>query len=175
MLQHSRGTLGEKVLTDVNTLCQEYFDLSYHGMRANAKDFNCALAINYAQSLPKVNVVPQDFSRVILNLLNNAFYAVHDRSKKEGGGNYHPEVKMTTRETGTSIFISIRDNGSGIPEHIKDKIFEPFFTTKPTGEGTGLGLSLSYDIITKDHLGKMTVESEVNKFTEFIIEIPIKS
>jgi signal transduction histidine kinase len=175
MLQHSRGKSEEKVLTDLNALCQEYFDLSYHGMRANAKDFNCALAVDFAPNISKVPVIPQDLSRVILNLLNNAFYAVNDRSKKDGMENYNPQVKITTKETSNSIFISIRDNGGGIPANIKDKIFQPFFTTKPTGEGTGLGLSLSYDIITKDHLGKMSVESEVNNFTEFIIEIPVKS
>jgi signal transduction histidine kinase len=173
MLQHSRGTVGEKVPTDINQLCSEYTDLAFHGVRAKSRDFNCTITKNFEENLPLTNAIPQDLSRVILNLLNNGFYAVADRMKKSEEKGYKPEVRVTTEKKEGNIFIYIRDNGSGIPSAIKDKIFEPFFTTKPTGEGTGLGLSLSYDIITKEHQGKMSVQSEEGSFTEFTIQLPI--
>ena len=173
MLQHSRGTVGEKVPTDINQLCSEYTDLAFHGVRAKSRDFNCTITKNFEENLPLTNAIPQDLSRVILNLLNNGFYAVADRMKKSEEEGYKPEVRVTTEKKEGNIFIYIRDNGSGIPSAIKDKIFEPFFTTKPTGEGTGLGLSLSYDIITKEHQGKMSVQSEEGNFTEFTIQLPI--
>jgi signal transduction histidine kinase len=173
MLQHSRGTVGAKVPTDINQLCTEFTDLAFHGIRANSRDFNCIITKNYDESLPLVNAIPQDLSRVILNLLNNGFYAVADRAKKLELTDYKPEVCVSTERKEGSVFIHVRDNGSGIPSAIKEKIFEPFFTTKPTGEGTGLGLSLSYDIVTKEHQGMMSVESEEGSFTQFTIQLPI--
>ena len=176
MLQHSRGTAGVKVPTNINQLCDEFTDLAYHGMRATVQDFNSAIVKELEPDLPLVDLIPQEFSRVILNLMNNAFYVVAERLIKEGqAGNkaYQPEVKIKTELVDGKILVRIRDNGSGIPEEIKNKIFEPFFTTKPTGKGTGLGLSLSYDIITKEHQGKMSVISELGKFTEFCLEVPV--
>lgn len=173
MLQHSRGTAGEKVPTDINQLCSEYTDLSFHGIRATSREFNCTITKDFEDNLPLINAIPQDLSRVILNLLNNGFYAVADRVKKSEDPAYKPEVRVTTMKKDGSIFIHVRDNGSGIPKAIKDKIFEPFFTTKPTGEGTGLGLSLSYDIVAKQHQGMMSVQSEEGSYTEFTIQIPI--
>jgi two-component system NtrC family sensor kinase len=173
MLQHSRGTSGAKVPTDINQLCSEFTDLAFHGMRANSRDFNCVITKNFEENLPHINAIPQDLSRVILNLLNNGFYAVADRVKKSEDPAFKPEIRITTEKKAGVIFIHIRDNGSGIPKAIKDKIFEPFFTTKPTGEGTGLGLSLSYDIVTKEHQGMMSVQSEEGTFTEFTIQLPV--
>jgi len=176
MLQHSRGTAGTKVPCNLNQLCNEYTDLAFHGMRATTQDFNASIIKNFEENLPLVHLIPQEFSRVILNLLNNAFYAVNERKQKDleaGKLAEQPEVKISTQKIDNQIIIRIVDNGSGIPEPIKNKIFEPFFTTKPTGKGTGLGLSLSYDIITKEHGGKMSVKSEPGKFTEFILELPL--
>jgi signal transduction histidine kinase len=176
MLQHSRGTAGTKVPTDINQLCAEYTDLAFHGMRATSRDFNCAIVKDFADGIPLVQAIPQELSRVILNLLNNGFYAAAERERKsrESGNMYYkPEIRITTTRTDGIVIIKIRDNGSGIPKAIKDKIFEPFFTTKPTGQGTGLGLSLSYDIMTKEHQGMMSVESEENNFTEFTLQLPL--
>ena len=163
MLEHSRSGTGEKQPTDINRLCDEYLNLAYHGMRANVKDFNCSMERHFAENLPKINVVQQDISRVLLNLINNAFYAIKD---KPGA-----TLTLTTLATAHSVIIKVKDNGTGIPGHLKQKIFEPFFTTKPTGTGTGLGLSLSFDII-KAHGGKIEVNSEEGKGTEFIITLP---
>lgn len=176
MLQHSRGTEGTKVPTDLNHLCDEFTDLAYHGMRATSQDFNCAIVKDFARDMPEVNLLPQEFSRVLLNLLNNAFYAVTERKAKEteaGNTDYEPEVRVVTSVLPKAVSVRIRDNGSGVPEDLKNRIFEPFFTTKPTGKGTGLGLSLSYDIMTKEHQGKMSLESEIGNFTEFYLEIPL--
>lgn len=176
MLQHSRGAAGTLIPCDLNQLCDEYTDLAYHGMRATSQEFNSSIVKDFAKEMPPVNLIPQEFSRVILNLLNNAFYAVNERYVKqlaEGKQPEGPEVRIKTEIVGNYATIRIRDNGSGIPETIKNKIFEPFFTTKPTGKGTGLGLSLSYDIMTKEHQGKMSVTSEEGKFTEFCLELPI--
>lgn len=176
MLQHSRGTAGTKVPTDINQLCAEYTDLAFHGMRATSRDFNCAIVKNFEDGIPLVQAIPQELSRVILNLLNNGFYAAAERERKSresGNMDYKPEIRITTTRTDGIVIIKIRDNGSGIPKAIKDKIFEPFFTTKPTGQGTGLGLSLSYDIMTKEHQGMMSVESEENNFTEFTLQLPL--
>jgi ligand-binding sensor domain-containing protein/signal transduction histidine kinase len=164
MLEHSRSGTGEKQPTDINRLCDEYLNLAYHGMRANVKDFNCTMERHFAENLPKINVVPQDIARVLLNLINNAFYAVKDKPDAT--------LTLTTLATPHAIIIRIKDNGTGIPEDIKQKIFEPFFTTKPAGSGTGLGLSLSFDII-KTHGGKIEVDSKGNEYTEFIITLPI--
>ncbi|MCO5286163.1 MAG: ATP-binding protein [Chitinophagaceae bacterium] len=187
MLQHSRTSTGQKEPTDINALCDEYLRLAYHGMRAKDKSFNCTMETHFDSSLPKINVVPQDIGRVILNLINNAFYACAERSrstaaerrnlegfqKLQGLAPYLPTVTVSTKNLGGKVEISVRDNGNGIPEKIKDKIFQPFFTTKPTGQGTGLGLSLSYDIV-KAHGGEMKVESMESKGTEFIVQIPAK-
>ncbi len=171
MLLHSRGTSGEKLLTDINELLEQYVNLSYHGIRAQNKDFNITIEKNYDPSLGQVKIVPQDISRVFLNIINNACYAADEKRKITGNG-FVPVLKVSTVNLPNKVEIRIRDNGNGIPEEIRDKLFNPFFTTKPAGEGTGLGLSLSYDIVTKVHGGEIKFVSEVGKFTEFIITIP---
>jgi two-component system NtrC family sensor kinase len=171
MLAHSRASTGERQPTDLNALTQEYLQLAYHGARAKDKAFDARLTTDFAPELPAVPVVPQDISRVLLNVLSNAFYAVHQRQRTAGPG-YQPEVQVRTKRGASQVSISIRDNGSGVPEALKQKIFNPFFTTKPTGEGTGLGLSLSYDIITKGHGGTFTLASEEGQFTEVTITLP---
>ena len=170
MLQHSRSSTGQKELTDINTLCDEYLRLAYHGLRAKDKSFNAKFETDFDSSLPKINVVPQEIGRVILNLINNAFFAVNDK-KKTADENYEPTIIVSTKKESEKILISVNDNGNGIPATIKDKIFQPFFTTKPTGQGTGLGLSLSYDII-KAHGGELSVETREGEGTTFIIQIP---
>ncbi|MBX9735240.1 MAG: hypothetical protein K2X37_14385 [Chitinophagaceae bacterium] len=186
MLQHSRSSSATKELTDINALCDEYLRLAYHGLRAKDKSFNAAFKTEFDESIPKVNIVPQDMGRVVLNLINNAFFAVSQRqnvgtSEREPNDDptirrsdeeYTPMVIVSTRKKEDTIEITVSDNGTGIPNEIKEKIFQPFFTTKPTGQGTGLGLSLAYDIVTKAHGGKLTVESEQGRGTTFKIEIP---
>jgi two-component system NtrC family sensor kinase len=172
MLAHSRTSTGERQPTDLNALTQEYLQLAYHGARAKDKAFDARLTTDFAPGLPAVPVVPQDISRVLLNVLSNAFYAVHQRQRTAGPG-YQPEVQVRTQRGASQVSISIRDNGSGVPEALKQKIFNPFFTTKPTGEGTGLGLSLSYDIITKGYGGTFTLASEEGQFTEVTIALPV--
>jgi len=169
MLQHSRTSTGQKEPTDINALCDEYLQLAYHGMRAKDKSFNATMETNFDPSLPKINVVPQDIGRVILNLINNAFFAVNEKAKQNISG-YQPTVTVTTKNSSDKVEILVRDNGKGIPEKIRDKIFQPFFTTKPTGKGTGLGLSLSYDIINA-HGGVIKVESNEVKGTIFTIQL----
>ncbi len=178
MLQHTRGSSGEKEPADINALAEEYLRLSFHGMRAKDKSFNPECKTDFDKSLNadergngKINVVPQDIGRVLLNLLNNAFYAVNERQKKDGNG-FNASVLVKTRREKNHVEISVADNGEGIPPDIRRKIFQPFFTTKPTGKGTGLGLSLSYDIV-KAHGGNLTVESKENEGTEFTIQLPI--
>lgn len=171
MLQHSRSSSGQKELTDINALCDEYLRLSYHGLRAKDKSFNAKFELQLDPTLPKVNVVPQDIGRVVLNLVNNAFYAVTLRHSK-GDDSYQPTVWVSTKNLGDKIEISVKDNGNGIPDSIKEKIFQPFFTTKPTGQGTGLGLSLSYDIV-KAHGGELKVETKEGEGSEFIIQLPV--
>jgi len=170
MLNHSRTSSGEKQLTDINQMCDEFFVLAFHGMKANYPEFNCKLEKNLSADTLKAEVVAQDISRVLLNLFNNAFYAVNEKSKTNI--NYNPTVSLKTVLTDHTIFISVRDNGKGIPASMKEKIFVPFFTTKPTGQGTGLGLSISYDII-KAHGGELKVDSKENEFTEFQIMLPV--
>ncbi len=174
MLQHSRSGLGEKQLTDVNRICDEFIDLSFHGMRSKESGFNSEKVKSLSPHLPKLNIIPQDFSRVILNLCTNAFYAVKKRTDIEGIDleKYRPKVEIFTLLKENHIEIVIRDNGTGIPENIREKIFEPFFTTKPTGEGTGLGLSICYDII-QSHGGEITVDSRINEYTQFVISLPV--
>jgi len=174
MLQHSRTSSGQKEPTDLNVLTDEYLRLSYHGLRAKDKSFNAELVTNFEKSLPKVSVVPQDIGRVILNLINNAFYATQQK-QKTAGANYKPTVEVKTQVSGDHVLISVKDNGVGIPDNIKDKILQPFFTTKPTGEGTGLGLSLSYDIVVKSHGGNILINSTEGQGSEFIINLPLKS
>lgn len=171
MLLHSRGSSGEKTLTDINELLDQYVNLAYHGMRAQNKEFNITIEKDYDNTLDKINVVPQDISRVFLNIINNACYAVNDR-RKLSNDEFNPVLKVSTKNLKDKVEIRIRDNGNGIPAELMDKIFQPFFTSKPTGEGTGLGLSLSYDIIVKQHAGELKFESEEGKSTEFIIVIP---
>jgi signal transduction histidine kinase len=171
MLQHSRSSSGQKEPTDINALCDEYFRLAYHGLRAKDKSFNATMESDFESKLPKIKVVPQDIGRVVLNLITNAFYVV-DEKKKKGVEGYKPTVKVSTEKVGNSIKIYIKDNGSGIPDSIKEKIFQPFFTTKPTNQGTGLGLSLSYDIV-KTHGGELQVETKEGEGTTFIIILPM--
>jgi signal transduction histidine kinase len=180
MLQHSRISNGQKELTDINTLCDEYLRLSYHGLRAKDKTFNADFKTEFDASLPKVNIIPQDIGRVLLNLINNAFYVVAERQRNLTGlsnlsdldSHYEPTVSISTKNFSDRIEIFVKDNGSGIPQNIVDKIFQPFFTTKPTGQGTGLGLSLSYDIV-KAHGGELKVQTQEGLGTEFIIDLPI--
>ena len=154
MLMHSRTSSGQKEPTDLNTLADEYLRISYHGMRAKDKLFSAKFSTESDRSLEKVNIIPQDVGRVFMNIFNNAFYSVNEK-KKSLNGEYEPIVTLSTKRNGNSAEIRIRDNGLGIPQRIVDKIFQPFFTTKPTGQGTGLGLSLTYDIVTKEHDGEI--------------------
>jgi signal transduction histidine kinase len=167
MLQHSRQTKGIKEPTDINALCDEYLRLSYHGMRAKDKSFNAEIKTDFDESIGKINIVPQDIGRVLLNLLNNAFYAVN-KKRKLMANSYQPIAEVKTRRINDKVEIIVSDNGNGIPQNIVDKIFQPFFTTKSTGEGTGLGLSLSYDII-KAHGGEIKVETKEGEGSEFRI------
>jgi signal transduction histidine kinase/Tfp pilus assembly protein PilF len=170
MLQHSRTSSGQKELTDINALAEEYLRLAYHGLRAKDKSFNASFDTDFDNSIDKLNINPQDIGRVILNLINNAFYAVTEKKKQLQDG-YEPAVLISTRKVGDKIEIKIKDNGNGIPQKVLDKIFQPFFTTKPTGQGTGLGLSLSYDI-AKAHGGEIKVETREGQGSEFSILLP---
>jgi signal transduction histidine kinase len=172
MLQHSRSSSGKKELTDLNALCDEYLRLSYHGLRAKDKSFNATMKTDFDETIGKIEVIPQDFGRVVLNLINNAFYAVNEKNQLNLEA-YEPTISITTKKENDKIIIEVTDNGNGMPSAIMDKVFQPFFTTKPTGQGTGLGLSLSYDIITKAHGGELKVESKENVGTTFRIVLPI--
>jgi signal transduction histidine kinase len=171
MLEHSRANSGTKENTDLNLLALEYIRLTYHGFKAKDKSFNGYFMTDFDEELPQVRIVPQDIGRVLLNLFNNAFYAVASKSKQVKNG-YSPTVTVSTKQINKRVEIRVKDNGEGIPEHLLGKIFQPFFTTKPAGEGTGLGLSISFDIITKGHLGEMKVETKEGEWTEFIITLP---
>ncbi|MCY7421030.1 MAG: two-component sensor histidine kinase [Chitinophagaceae bacterium] len=182
MLQHSRSSTGKKEPVDINALADEYLRLSYHGLRAKDKNFNATMVTHYDEGIGMVEIVPQDLGRVFLNLYTNAFYSVAAKKKAVAQTNpsFDPKVTVITKlvknggEDGEDIvWISVKDNGMGIPQQVLDKIYQPFFTTKPSGEGTGLGLSLSYDIIYKVHNGKMTVDTKEGEYAEFIIQIPI--
>jgi C4-dicarboxylate-specific signal transduction histidine kinase len=172
MLQHSRSGDGKKEPTDLNTLTDEYLRLAYHGLRAKDKSFTATMETDFDPELPKVNVVPQDIGRVLLNLITNAFHAVNEQKDKELEG-YKPTVWIKTRKKPDRVEISVRDNGGGIPVNVRDKIFQPFFTTKPTGEGTGLGLSMSYDIITKGHGGELKVDNKEGEGAVFFVTLPV--
>ena len=172
MLQHSRSSSGTKEPTDINALCDEYLRLSYHGLRAKDKSFNATMKTDFDNSIGNINIIPQDIGRVILNLLTNAFYVV-DEKKRSGVSAYEPTVSISTKKSGDKVQIKVTDNGNGIPQKILDKIFQPFFTTKPTGQGTGLGLSMSYDIVTKGHGGELKVETKEGEGSQFIIILNI--
>jgi signal transduction histidine kinase len=172
MLQHARASSSEKQLTDINALTDEYLRLSYQAVRSKDKTFQAVLETHFDESLPKINVVPKDFSRVLLNLFNNAFYAVQEKKAKLNG-TFESVVSVSTKKDEGNILITVKDNGPGMLEKVAQKVFQPFFTTKPTGEGTGLGLSLSYDIITKGHAGSLNVQSTEGEGSEFTITIPI--
>ncbi len=182
MLQHSRSSSSVKEPTDINALADEYLRLSYHGLRAKDKSFNATIKTEFDEHIEKIKIIPQDIGRVILNLLTNAFYAVTEKKKQqetkpannvgETNRSYEPTVTVLTKKIDNFLEISVRDNGSGIPQKVLEKIFQPFFTTKPTGKGTGLGLSLSYDIVTKGHNGQLLVNSKEGLGTTFVIKLP---
>ncbi len=188
MLQHSRASTGQKEPTDINALADEYLRLSFQGLRAKEKAFNASIHTDFDQRVKKIDIIPQDIGRVFLNLYNNAFYSVTEKKNHsiKGSGNhtdqikYEPTVSVSTRlidpttpgERGL-VEIRVKDNGMGIPQKVLDKVFQPFFTTKPTGEGTGLGLSLSYDIIAKSHGGDLIVNTREGEYAEFIVRLPI--
>ena len=171
MLQHSRKNDGQKLPTDINALVDEYLRLSYHGLRAKDKSFNASIQTRFDEKIGKIDIVPQDIGRVLLNLFNNAFYAVNEKQKK-APGEYAPTIQVMTRLDDHQVKIRVKDNGTGIPQGVMAKIFQPFFTTKPAGAGTGLGLSLSYDIV-KAHGGELKVKSIEGEETEFTIVLNI--
>jgi len=172
MLEHSRGVSGERREVDLNNLIDEALNLAYHGARAQDGNFNIGLEHDYAPMLKPIELVPQEITRVFLNLFGNGFYAVHKRAQQTADAAFQPLLTVATSDLGEAVEIRVRDNGTGISADIRDKLFQPFFTTKPTGEGTGLGLSISYDIVTQQHGGTITVESEPDVFTEFTIHLP---
>jgi len=171
MLQHSRKSADKKEPTDINALADEYLRLSYHGLRAKDKSLNATIKTDFDNSIGNIEVIPQDIGRVILNLLTNAFYAVNEK-KQQKQEDYDPTISVSTKKINDNVEIKVSDNGNGIPQKLLDKIYQPFFTTKPTGQGTGLGLSLAYDII-KAHGGEIKVETKENEGTIFIIQLPI--
>jgi len=172
MLQHSRTSNNKKEPTDINVLADEYLRLAYHGLRAKDKSFNAALKTDYDENIGLLKVISQDIGRVILNLITNAFYAVMEK-KKLHTQDYEPTVTVSTKKIDNKIIVEVTDNGTGIPQKALDKIFQPFFTTKPTGQGTGLGLSLSYDIVTKGHGGELKVETKEGEYTAFSVILPV--
>jgi signal transduction histidine kinase len=171
MLLHSRGKAGERQNTDLNALLAEYTNLAYHGMRAQDNTFNVRIETDFDPTIGSVSIVPQDLSRAFLNIVNNACYAANEKRRTARNG-FSPVVRVSARNLEDRVEIRIRDNGNGIPQTIREKIFNPFFTTKPAGVGTGLGLSLSYDIITQEHNGSIVVDTKEGEFTEFIVVIP---
>jgi signal transduction histidine kinase len=171
MLQHSRTSTGVKEPTNINELADEYLRLAYQGIRAKDNTFNVKLETDFDETIGQVNIIPQDISRVLLNLYNNAFYVVAEKQKLSTEG-YQPTVSVSTKKVNGEVEISVEDNGNGIPDKIKEKIFQPFFTTKPAGQGTGLGLSLSYDIV-KAHGGEFVLNSKEGAGSEFIIHLPL--
>jgi signal transduction histidine kinase len=172
MLLHSRGGSGERRQSDLNALIEEALNLAFHGARAQDQSFNVTLECDLDPSIGPIEAVPQDLTRVFLNLFGNAFYAVNKRRREGGNSAFAPILTITTRNRGDEIEVRVRDNGTGIPPEIRDKLFQPFFTTKPTGEGTGLGLSISYDIVVQEHGGSITVDSQPGEFTEFTVRLP---
>ena len=173
MLQHSRGSSGVMEATDINKLADEYVRMAYHGYKAKNNSYNVKIDTSFDATIGPVKIIPQDIGRVILNLINNALYVVTEK-KKTAGDSYEPTITVTSKKTHETILIAVSDNGNGIRKEILDKLFQPFFTTKPTGQGTGLGLSLSYDIV-KAHGGEIKVKTTEGQGAEFIIELPLKS
>jgi len=172
MLAHSRGSSGERQSVDINSMVEESLNLAYHGARAQDQNFNITLERDLDRNIAPIELVPQDITRVLLNLFGNGFYAATKRSREASGAAFRPALKVATRDLGNEIEIRVRDNGTGIPPELRDRLFQPFFTTKPTGEGTGLGLSISYDIVTQQHGGTIEVDSTFGEFTEFTIRLP---
>jgi signal transduction histidine kinase len=172
MLEHSSGGTGEGRSVDLNNLVEEALNLAYHGARAQDQSFNVALERDFVEAIAPIELVPQDVTRVLLNLIGNGFYAATKRRKEGSDPKFKPTVRVSTRDLGDMVEIRVHDNGTGIPPEIKDKLFQPFFTTKSTGEGTGLGLSISYDIVAHGHGGAIEVDSKVGAFTEFTIRLP---
>ena len=174
MLEHSRGSSGERRMVDLNAVIDEALNLAYHGARAQDQSFNITLERDFGEGIAPIEVNPQDMTRVFLNLFANGFYAATRRARDGGDARFVPTLKVTTRDAGEAVEIRVRDNGIGIPADIRDKLFQPFFTTKPTGEGTGLGLSITYDIVTQQHGGSIAVDSKVGEYSEFTIRLPRK-
>jgi len=172
MLAHSRGGSGDRQAVDLNALIEESLNLAYHGARAQDQNFNITLEREFDEAMQPIELVPQDITRVFLNLFGNGFYAANKRARAHGDGRFRPVLRVATHDTGDAVEIRVRDNGVGIPRELRDKLFQPFFTTKPTGEGTGLGLSISYDIVTQQHGGAIAVNSEEGVFTEFTVRLP---
>jgi len=172
MLEHSRGSSGERRSVDLNSLIDEALNLAYHGARAQDASFNITLERDFADTIAPIELVPQDITRVCLNLIGNGFYAATKRQREGSNPQFRPTLKVSTRDLGEAVELQVRDNGVGIAPEIKDKLFQPFFTTKPTGEGTGLGLSISYDIVTQEHGGTISVDSQIGDFTEFTVRLP---
>jgi signal transduction histidine kinase len=172
MLQHSRVSTGQKEPSDINVLCDEYLRLAWHGLRAKDKSFNATIETDFDPDVGKINVVPQEIGRVVLNLINNAFYASSAKALAMANSNYLPMVTVSTTKLIDKIEIKVKDNGGGIPANIIEKIFQPFFTTKPAGQGTGLGLSMAYDIV-KAHGGEIRIESKEGEGSKFTIELPL--
>jgi two-component system, NtrC family, sensor kinase len=170
MLQHSRSSSATKEPIDINKLADEYLRLAYHGLRAKDKSFNATMKTEYDETIGTINIIPQDIGRAVLNLITNAFYAITEKKKQHPNG-FEPTVSVSTKKISDKVLIYVTDNGNGIPQKVLDKIFQPFFTTKPTGQGTGLGLSLSYDIV-KAHGGEIKVETKEGEGSEFIIQLP---
>jgi len=170
MLQHSQAGTGVKEPTDINKLADEYLKLAYHGLRAKDTSFNATMKTDFDESIGNIDIIPQDIGRAVLNLITNAFYAVTQKKKSEPVG-YEPIVSVSTKKSNGKVEIKVRDNGNGISRKVLDKIFQPFFTTKPAGQGTGLGLSLSYDIV-KAHGGEISAETKEGEGAEFIILLP---
>ena len=171
MLEHSRGSSGERRSVNLNTLVDEALNLAYHGARAQDQSFTITLQRDLGEGIAPITLVPQDITRVLLNLFANGFYAAQKRRREDEDG-FRPVLKVATRDLGCDVEIRVRDNGTGIPPELRDRLFQPFFTTKPTGEGTGLGLSISYDIITQQHGGTIEVDRLFGEFTEFTIRLP---
>jgi two-component system NtrC family sensor kinase len=172
MLLHSRSGPGEHRMVDLNALAEEALNLAYHGARAATPGFNIRMETRLDPRVGMVDIYPQEITRVLLNLIDNGFYAAHKRAEAAGGIAFEPTLELTTRDLSEAVEIRVRDNGTGISATVRDRIFEPFFTTKPAGEGTGLGLSLSYDIVVQQHGGRLTVESEPGAFSEFVVTLP---
>jgi signal transduction histidine kinase len=172
MLEHSRGSSGERRIVDLNELIDDALNLAYHGARAQDQSFNITLERDFAEGIAPIELAPQDMTRVFLNLFSNGFYAATRRAREGADAGFVPTLKVTTRDAGDTVEVRVRDNGTGVSDDIKDKLFQPFFTTKPTGEGTGLGLSITYDIVTQQHGGSITVDSKAGEYSEFTIRLP---